>query len=223
MDFKHWESVSSDVLWLTGPSELNLRQIASHIVDLAKNDEPQNYILYFFCMSVVGKKSTATSFVGGLLRQLVQRVQLRDKSSVIAEFLGTLLDGVVTKEQGPHENLWRFEESPDEMIRKIVDRSAGSEHLGALKVVLELKQVDIKELSIVVAELDRVTEYHTGDFVTELRSFIAHLQSRLDKVKVLFTSRPQTGLMHLLQGLPSIEHGKEIKGSTIFHSLPVLY
>lgn len=208
MDFEQWEqwmTPSSQVLWLSGPPERSIHQVSSYIVDLLKkkSSDTQHFVLYFFCSSASREKSIASVFIHTLLYQTVSYLPPDKKVSIVRIFLHTLLEAILKNDP----ELSRFQ-GEDITIKKL---SAQTKELwDALKTVLDDEPK--RELSIIVDGLDEV-KHQKGEFIKELRAFIAHLQERNPKAKALLTSRPQAEIKEVFDGLPYIEYDKERKGS----------
>ncbi|KAF8253297.1 hypothetical protein K440DRAFT_679197, partial [Wilcoxina mikolae CBS 423.85] len=93
-----------------------------------------------------------------------------------------------------------------------MEESSDKEQLEAFKAVLRLEQLDIQELCVVVAGLDKIVERQKKeDFVHDILAFIFYLQSSPRRVKTLLTSQPLDEFKISLGRLPSIEHDKERK------------
>jgi hypothetical protein len=105
--------------------------------------------------------------------------------------------------------------SAKQIIQQVVDKSSDKEQLEALKAVLNPQQLDIKELCVIVAGLDRAVGRQNWEFVQNVLALVIHLQESPWKVKTLLTSLPMDELKVMLKRLPSIEHDKERKGLII--------
>jgi hypothetical protein len=213
MDFDQWKSDRSEALWLSAPPEHKLHQVASHIVDLAKDpSNPQHCVLYFFCSAAAGKRLGSVVF-GTFLHQLVRRLDYSQRAPIIAVFLRTLLNAYLARDDVlKGKRWWRENYTPNQIIEKVVASSLGKETVEALKAVLELEQLDIRELSIIIDGLDKAIENHETEFIQDLCALIFHVQRKPWRVKVLLTSRPQDDLKRWLKGLRCIEYDKERKG-----------
>jgi len=226
MDFEHWELASSGELWLSGPPQRNLHQVASHVLRQAKKNASNSlrYVLYFFSSTAASEKSSTTIvFVSAILHQIIRCLSLPQRHSVIAVFLRTLLDTVLGKDDIRQERIWKPEElSPGQVIKELLNIASHSEHLEALKAVLGLEQLEIRELYLVVAELGEHSEIQKGEFIEDLRRLFLHLQQSPWKVKVLLTSYPQEEFQVSLEGRPSIEYDRERNGFTILPCLPCI-
>ena len=212
MEFKPWDCAnSSQVLWLSGPSECNVDQVSSYLVGQEKHTalERDHLVLYFFFSAATRGESTATFFVHTLLRQIVCCLPSDKSLLIIQSFLHSVLEDTFKNEAGLYWNKQGSNKSRSlaENVREILGAPA-SELLTALGAVLHEEQ---QGLSIVVDGLDKV-EYQRGDFVKGVRAFVEHLQQRTSKVKILLTSRPQPDIKEVFNGLSCIEYDKERKG-----------
>jgi hypothetical protein len=224
MDYKHWRSIHSQGLWLAGPPERNLDQVASHIIDLerSRTSITQHYVLFFFCVTAGRQKPITKALVSALLQQLILSAPALQQKSIIATFLRVLFDAIPNTTV--NTVLSGLEGAPlNRIIQNIWDITAGTNSLEGLKTVLELEQLDIQELSIIIHGLDRPSgiqsDMTNSASIREVCAFIVHLHERPGKVAILLTSRPQDEVKVLLKGVPSIEYDKERKGLMMPHQL----
>jgi len=212
IDYTQWCVSDSQVLWLSGPSQCGIDQFSTHIVN-SKSSERQHSVLYFFCSTAAGSESISTVFARALLHQMIKYLPPLKKKPVIATFLCALYDTILARAQAVDPDLWQLKE--DNLAKKILDMSCGSEHWCALKAVLELEQN--RDLIIIIDGLDKV-EKQKSEFIRKVCTFIARLQERTCKINVLLTSRPEDDIGALLGGVLSIEYDKERTGSVTFTS-----
>jgi hypothetical protein len=215
MDFQCWISTKrSQVLWLSGPPECHIHDALMHMVDLIKKQvaSTEYTVLYFFCSAVAKEEPVATIFVRALLQQIVRSFPPQKQKIAVNVFLRTLFHTILRKQSDPNSWLSRFkgEDSPDEIVRYLLNATC-NEQWDALKAVLDIEHK--QELSLIIDGLDKI-EKQNEKFITDIRSFIEHLQDRV-KIKVLLTSRPTAEIKELLDGLTCIEFDKERKGLTI--------
>jgi hypothetical protein len=173
MDFERWRSVSSQALWLSGPPECNLHQVASHLVDIARNKMPNNqhYVLYCISLTANMQSSSTKVLASVFFQQLIRHVPAHQKDAVVTLFFRTLLDSI------PHADnekvLFGPEyEFPNRIIQNTIDLSSDKAILDTLKTVLELVQLDIQELTIIIHGLDQVPDNQTKDFIGNIRAFL---------------------------------------------------
>jgi hypothetical protein len=208
-DFEQWRSASSQVLWLSGPPECSIHQVSSSIVNQSKELAltTEHCVLYFFCSAAVGGKSVVSIFTQTLLYQIIHSSPI-DKKLIVRNFLHTLVESILEKEEALSRELARFEGSPEIVLERIFNASA-DRLWTALKAALSNDQG--RELLIVVDGLDEV-QHQKGEFSKRIREFVAYLLKRTSKVKALLTSRPQAEIEEALEGLPCIEYNKERRG-----------
>lgn len=226
LDFAHWRSADSEVLWLSGPPKCSIEEASSHIVNLSKHNtsKTEHSVLYFFCSSVATssqEQSFAVVFIRALLLQIVSSLpNLEKKKAIIVIFLCCLVDAINSKELALDKEPYQFQQkdSPHQALSKVLNVSGG-QHWDALKAVLDYQK---QGLSIVIDGLDKI-EHQKSNFLNEVCGFIEYLQgrSRYSKVKILLTSRRQSKINILLDKLECtcIEYDKERKGSTTLYIL----
>ncbi|KAF8247690.1 hypothetical protein K440DRAFT_643546 [Wilcoxina mikolae CBS 423.85] len=207
MDFKQWTSASSQVLWLSGPSECHLEHVSWHLSNLAKKQEAQkarSLVLYFFCSTLSGKRSISSTaeFVHTLLAQIIRSLPPPDGISVINVFLNILLKEISRKEPSSTRRL-----PPMPTLEEIIKESSGNELLEALSIAIGGEEN--LRLYIAIDGLERVNSLGV-EFVKGVRSFITYLQG-IHNVKVLLTSHPGDDIKSALEGVLSIEYDKERK------------
>jgi len=219
-DFSQWSSAEcSRVLWLSGPPERNIDQVSSYVVHQEKETalKTGHFVLYFFCSSAIGGRSSAADFIHTLLKQIVYCSPMGKRISIIRNFLhsllGSLLGQAVKREAGFNLERWSLDKecSPDENIKKILNAPV-NELFTALHAVLGDQEQ--RGLSLIVDGLDKV-EHRRDECIREVRAFIKHLQQRASKVKILLTSQPLAEIRELFNGLPCIEYDRERKGLPI--------
>lgn len=220
MDFTQWDSAKcSQVLWLCGPPECNLHQVASHILSQEKNKalERCNLILYFFFSAAIKERSNVNAFLHTLLKQIVCYPPLDKGILIIRSFLYRLLKETFKDEATPtwKQRGFNKEESPDENVQKILHAPA-NEFLTALGTVL--RDEEQRGLLVVLDGLDKV-EDQRGEFIVAVRAFVERLQKRTSMVKILLTSRPLTEIKDIFNGLPCIEYDRERKGPSVLYVL----
>ncbi|KAF8540115.1 hypothetical protein BDD12DRAFT_777518, partial [Trichophaea hybrida] len=203
-DFIQWESGVAPVLWLSGPTDRNINQVSSHIVRLAMDaiSESPHFVLYFFCSTIVRRRSSVTVLIHTLLYQFICYLPRDRRRAIIKAFLRTLLDSIFIREPS------RFkDEDCVDTVKKILDAS-NSELWDALKAALDAEPE--RKLTIIIDGLDRV-EDQKPEFIRGLRTFVEYLLERPLKPKALLTSRPQDDVRDILDNLLCIEHDKERK------------
>ncbi|KAF2192459.1 purine and uridine phosphorylase [Zopfia rhizophila CBS 207.26] len=210
IDFAQWNSAKcSQVLWLSGPPECNIHQVSSYFAGQEKNTalKTDHFALYFFCSAVIRRRSIVSLFVHTLLNQ-VACCSSRG-GEIIRRFFHSLLKEAFDKEAAANWKQRDFgrEDPPEKNIEKMLKAPAG-ELWAALRAVLGDEEQ--RDLLVVVDGLDKI-EHQRGEFISEVRAFVEHLQQRTSKVKVLLTSRPLTEIKDLFDGLLCIEHDRERK------------
>jgi hypothetical protein len=209
-DFIQWNSGKFPVLWLAGPTECRINEVSSYIVRL-ENDTTlgsQHFVLYFYCSSVVGKRSSVTSFIQTFLHQFICRLPPNNRGAVVIAFLQTLLDRIFRRDPSRFDS----EDSSDSGLKKILD-APPRDLWDALKAAFNAEPE--QKLSIIIDGLDKIEEPKT-EFIKGLREFVEVLLERRWKPKVLLTSRPRADVKEILDGLLYIEYDKERKGSANF-------
>lgn len=209
-DFSQWSSAEcSRVLWLSGPPERNIDQVSSYVVHQEKETalKTGHFVLYFFCSSAIRRRLSVTDFAHTLLKQIVYCSPMDKRTSVIRNFLRSLLEQM---KAGPDSKTWNLdkERSLDENIKKILNAPV-NEFFTALCTVLDDQEQ--RGLSLIVDGLDKV-EHQRDECIREIRAFIEHLQQQALKVKILLTSQPLAEIRELFDGLPCIEYDRERKG-----------
>ncbi|KAF8539938.1 hypothetical protein BDD12DRAFT_980660 [Trichophaea hybrida] len=203
-DFIQWESGAAPVLWLSGSTDRNIKQVSSHIVRLAQDAilESPHFVLYFFCSTIVRKRSSVIILIHTLLYQVICYLPRDRRRAIITAFLQTLLDRKSNLE------LSRIKDGDSlDTVKKILDAS-NSELWDALKAALDAESE--RKLTIVIDGLDRVEDQKL-EFIRGLRTFVEYLLDRPLKPKALLTSRPQDDVRDILDKLLCIEHDKERK------------
>ncbi|KAF2183392.1 hypothetical protein K469DRAFT_690132 [Zopfia rhizophila CBS 207.26] len=214
-DFVQWNSPEcSQVLWLSGPPERMIHQVASHVWSRENSihSKTDHFVLHLFCSAGI-KGSPIVGFVHTFLNQIVYCSPADRRLSIIQSFLRNLLDEAFKKEAAPSWKERGFNEgdSPDKNLQKLLDVSE-NELLTALRSILDEEQ---RGLSVVIDGLDKVG-HQRGKFIEGVRAFVERLQQRTSKVKILLTSRPLSEIKDLLYGLPYIEYDRERKASLHF-------
>ena len=207
IDFKEWSSVdSAPVLWITGPPQCRLHQIASHIMDRlnATTSNTSRSILYFFA----GKQSSTHSAIQAFLRQFLLGVPGPRQKEAITEFLRTVVDAVPGKKE------WKREPKNRRLapttIPELLNSAEDDVLWKAFQNVLEIEQG--LELLIVV---DDIT-HEMKEFIRSLLSLVNYLLARQWKVKALLTSLPESKMKPQLPNqVICIEYDAERKGSTV--------
>lgn len=223
LDFEHWKSDGSRVLWLSAPPECKLDQVASHIVDLEKNTLNSEYnVLYFFCWSAAGRR-LAPTFFGTFVHQLTRHLTPCERDYIITIFLHAILNAYLARDEQYQQRWWLEDCTPDRMIENIFTVSSGNELLKAMKEVLDLKELHFQGLLIVIDGLERELQSNEGTFIRLFCSLIIHLKQTPCRVKALLTSRPHDHLKMLLEGIPSIEYDQERKGLVIICALFLVF
>ena len=209
MDFARWSSASySRALWLSGPSERNIHQVSSYIVDQEKKViKTQRLVLYFFCSASIRRGSIVAVFIRTLLSQITYSLPRDKKISIVRSFLRSLHEGIFKKEGAPNWKELDLKEGdyPDENIKKIL-RGPSNAVWAALRAVLANEEQ--RELLVAVDGLDKVEDQKV-EFLKGVRGFVTHLLEETSKVKILLTSRPQAEIKEVFDGLPCIEYDKE--------------
>ncbi|KAK6525307.1 hypothetical protein TWF694_005452 [Orbilia ellipsospora] len=204
LDYNKWNSAdSSQVLWISGPPECDLRQFSLYKVGHDKAVEGNRLVLHFSCFSEITDEGATA--VHTLLSQMIHQFPLDRQISIVRCFLNSLLD------QAFEENLVRRKrpklEHLDAKARYILDAPVG--HLWiALGAVLTCEAN--QPLSIVLDGLDHVSS-HRVTFWRGVRSFVENIQERTLKVRILLTSHPLTEIKVIFAEFPCIEHDKERK------------
>ena len=216
-DFLQWSSAEcSRVLWLSGLPERNIDQVSLYVVHQEKETalKTGRFVLYFFCSSAIGGRSSVANFIHTLLKQIVYCSPMDKRILIIRNFLHSLLEQVVKRKAGPNPEWWGFDEecSPDENIKKILNAPV-NEYFTALHAVLG--DHEQRGLSLIVDGLDKVEHHQRDECVRGVRAFIQHLQQRALEVKILLTSQPLAEIRELFDGLPCIEYDRERKGLPI--------
>jgi len=209
MDFAQWSSASySQALRLSGPSERNIHQVSSYIVDQEKNRvmKTQRLVLYFFCSAPIRRGSIVAVFIRTLLSQIVCSSPRDKRISIVRSFLRNLHEGIFQKGASNWEELDLKEgDSPDENIKKILQGPSNA-LWAALRAVLADEEQ--RELLVAVDGLDKVEDQKV-EFLKGVRGFVTHLLEETSKVKILLTSRHQAEIKEVFDGLPCIEYDKE--------------
>jgi hypothetical protein len=217
-DYVQWNDSCSQVLWLAGPSEYNIHEVSSYIVNQEKKSalKTGHFVLYFFCSTATKRESIMKDFVHTLLDQIVCCSPTDWSLSIIHNFLHSLLRKAFQKHATPPWEMRGFNErdSRDGNIRKLLDAPA-KELLITLGTVLKTEQ---RGLSVVIDGLENVWDQR-AEFVMGIRSFVGELQQRTSKVKILLTSRPMAEIKAVFGGLPCIEHDRERRGSSASYFL----
>lgn len=210
MDFAQWSSASySQALWLSGPSERNIHQVSSYIVDQEKKRvmKTQRLVLYFFCSAPIRRGSIVAVFIRTLLSQIVCSSP-RDKGILIVRsFLRILHEGIFKKEGALNWKELDLKEgdSPAKNIKKILQGPSNA-LWAALRAVLADEEQ--RELFVAVDGLDKVEDQKV-EFLKGVRGFVTYLLEKTSNVKILLTSRPQSEIKEVFDGLPCIEYDKE--------------
>ncbi|KAL7929878.1 ankyrin repeat-containing domain protein [Trichoderma chlorosporum] len=205
-DFKHWDtSDSSQILWLKGPPECNIRKAASFILhqEINKPSKTPRLVLYFFCSAASVRGSSIAVFIRALVHQIISNSPQAKQVSIIHRFLRSILTTTFNR---PSPNLLRrfSPNNPDSSIKSLLEAPDDS-LWTALWAVMPTEQS--LELSIIVDGIEHVRD-RRSKFVRRVREFAEHLQ-RTSKVKILLTSGLEPDTAQILDGLPHIEYDKE--------------
>lgn len=208
VDFQLWEETTNrpQTIWLYGPSECNIHQVSSHIVDqnLLK---AQRTVLYYFCSSVASEQPLISHFVRGLLYQYICYLPTDKQKLIIGNFLRNLIKCICKEESAYYPEIERFEKHSEKWLEE-----APTDALWASLMSILAKEPE-GELLIVIDGLGKVQD-EKGEFIKGIREFIDNLQQRVSNTKAFLTSRRQTDVIKALDGLPYIEYDKERRGST---------
>jgi len=215
MDYTQWHTTDrSGMLWLAGPPECHIHKASSHIVEESKK---KSFVLHFFCSTAAKKKSIEKVFVHTLLHQIICNLPPLERKSTITLFFRALVNAIPSAVFSPNyergvTSWYNEEDPPDITVKNALVNLVPEYHWDALKVVLDTGEK--QELSIIVDRLDDAERQTTG-FTKKISEFIAHLQERFSKVKVLLTSTSysQADIAEILGGMSYtyIEYDKERK------------
>jgi len=205
IDFKEWSSVdSAPVLWISGPPQCRLHQIASHIIDRPNTTTSNTrLVLYFFA----AKQSSAHSVVLAFLRQFLLSVPGPRQKEVITKFLHIIVDtafGIEESTRKPKRSCLIPATIPE-----LLNVAADNVLWKAFQNVLDIERG--LDLLIVVDVTHEMKKY-----IGSLLSLVNHLLARQLKVKALLTSLPESEIKAQLQDqVICIEYDAERKGSTV--------
>lgn len=206
VDFTLWSSGKAPALLLSGPTECSINLVSSIIVRLEMDaiSGTQDLVLYFFCSTVDGMRSSVTTFIHTLLHQFICCLPPDRRGAVITTFLRVLLDKILSRDQ----SFFKADCSRGNVLKMIFNES-NSELWDALKAALNSEQE--RKLTIIIDGLYRV-ENENSEFIRGLRALIEYLiMERPLKSKVLLSSRPQADTKKIHDQLLVIEYDKERK------------
>ncbi|KAF8541192.1 hypothetical protein BDD12DRAFT_531320 [Trichophaea hybrida] len=191
IDFTQWESADPPrALLLSAPFGHGSTEVCSHIINQEKVSGENGPVLYFFCLSAT-KAKRSTSLTHTLLYQIVS-CSSENANSIAAAFLNTLV-GRHFQRCTPD---FKEDDSLDTTVKKVLD-APDNELIEALAEAI--KKAGIRKLTIIVDSL-------WGDIASLLIENILEATSRL---KALLTSRQNTSLGEIPDGILFIEYNKE--------------
>jgi len=205
IDFIKWESdEKSRALWLSGPRD-GMMGVASQVIAKEKAIRSNGCVLYFFCATARGARSSiATIFAHTLLRQIVCFWGAEDQAITTA-FLTALLERHI------HRSLSDFkkDDTLDATVEKILDVPDDDLHATLLEAIAIAK---LEDLSLIIDGISIATSKDDA-FVRNVSFLVDHvMDARTTRFKALLTSPQHSELRGSLGHLPSIELDKERNG-----------
>lgn len=207
IDFKQWSLDEGPcVLCLTGhPSEGNLNQLSSYIVD---REKAAGYsILPIFC-SAMERSTTIATVLHIFLRKLVSCSPETRRTPIIRSFFSKLLEVPIIRVNGH----WEEEELNEEVFLKymktILESAATDDLLISLKTAFDCERE--QRVLVVINSLD-ITE-PVAEPVGCVLALIKHLRQRKSNTKILLTSLARSTTINPFQDFLDIEYNKERKG-----------
>jgi hypothetical protein len=182
-------------------------------------ERKKSSVLYFFCSTAAEKESIEKIIVHIILHQIVYSLPPLKGGSFVTSFYRALVNAIPREKYSLNSELeitsWYTEEDlPDIAVSKALANLAPSYHWDALERI-DPRVGGKQELSIIVDGLDEAERQTTG-FIKKVYKFITHLQKRVSKVKVLFTStsHSRADIAEILSKMSytCIEYDKERKG-----------
>ncbi|KAF8538316.1 hypothetical protein BDD12DRAFT_794098, partial [Trichophaea hybrida] len=199
INFKDWEStVGSQVLWIFGPPDRGITEVASHFVGLTKRNA-SGAVFYFFCSMLERETSVVTTFAHSVLHHILNSSSDNQARSIVTTFLSTLLHKILERNQ------WHFREEDSSVItvKKILDTSSGGELLRALTETV-VKIETILDTTLIIDGIDKLGK--------EGAQFLEKFCSQAivsPKFKALLTCRPDPHIKEIVNGVLCIEYDKE--------------
>ncbi|KAF8542374.1 hypothetical protein BDD12DRAFT_876727 [Trichophaea hybrida] len=207
IDFKDWlegfhtigeATDSSQVLWIFGPPNRGITEVASHIVGLTKGNA-SGAGFYFFCSMLERETSVATTFTTSVLHHILNSSGDNQARSIVTTFLSTLLHIILER------NHWHFREEDSSAItvEKILNASFGGELLRALTEAV-VKIETIPDTPLIIDGIDKLGK--------EGAQFLQRFCSQAiisPKFKALLTCRPDPHIKEIVDGVLCIEYDKE--------------
>jgi hypothetical protein len=172
VDFEQWIASSSQVLWLSGPSQCNIYQVSSHIVDCFQEQahKTNKVVLYFFCSTAIGKESVVTVFIHTFLSQFMCCSPPEKRMAIAKIFLHTLLNPSFEKSKGGNQQLSfsNAQEPPEIVVQKAL-HARPDDLWTALKAALTN---DVRsDILIVVDGLDEI-KHQIHEFLRGINEFL---------------------------------------------------
>jgi hypothetical protein len=204
MDFMDWESTNgSQVLWLFGPRDRGITEVASHLVGLAneKVSQTKGAVFYFFCSAAEIESSVATTFTSSFLRHILNGSGELQAKSIATTFVSTLLLKILYRDSS------RFHKGDSSItnVKKIL-KASGGELLEALtEAIGDLKE--IQYMSFIIDRIDRLGK----EGVSFVNRYLEKTKET-PECKAFITSLLVSDIKELVNWLPCIEYDKERKG-----------
>ena len=210
INFKDWESDGSQVLWIFGPPDHGLTEVASHTIGLKKGNA-SGAVFYFFCSMLERETSVATAFTTSVLHHILNGSSDNKAKSIVTTFLSILLHKILERDQ------WHFREEDSSVItvKKILDTSLGSELLRALTETI-VKIETIPDTPLIIEGIDKLGK--------EGAQFLEKFYSKAivsPKFKALLTCRTDPHIKEIVDGVLCIEYDKERQGLGTSYPLAV--
>jgi len=201
IDFKDWESDGSQVLWIFGPPDHGITEVASHTVGLNKGNASGD-VFYFFCSMLETETSVATTFTTSVLHHILNGLGDNQAKSIVTTFLSTLLHKILERDRCH----FREEHSSVITVKKILETSSGRELLRALTETV-VKMETIPDTPMIIDGIDKLGK----EGAQFLEKFCSHAIVS-PKFKALLTCRTDPHIKEIVDGVLCIEYDKERQG-----------
>ncbi|KAF8539940.1 hypothetical protein BDD12DRAFT_881439 [Trichophaea hybrida] len=199
IDYKDWVSTgSSQVLWIFGPPDRGITEVASHFVGITKGNA-SGAVFYFFCSMLEKETSVATTFTTSVLHHILNSSGDNQARSIITTFLSTLLHMILKRDQ----RHFLEEDSSVITVKDILNASLGRELLSALTETV-VKIETIPDTPLIIDGIDKLGK--------EGAQFLEKFCSQAivsPKFKALLTCRPDPYIKEIVDGMLCIEYDKE--------------